>query len=143
MVWKWIDREEFSDWMSQTWTFARTIIPLLFGGVFATGFVGALLPAETVAQWVGGNGLRANFVASIVGSLWYFATLTEIPLLQALIGLGMGKGPALALLLAGPTLSLPSVIVVGRYLGFKKTAVFVGLVVLLSIIVGYVFGRLA
>ncbi len=143
MVWKWIELEEFSDWMSQTWSFAKTIIPLLFGGVFATGLVGASLPSETVAQWVGGNSLRANFIASIIGSLWYFATLTEIPLLQALIGLGMGKGPALTLLLAGPTLSLPSIIVIGRYLGVKKTAVFSGLVVVLSMIVGFVFGRLA
>ncbi len=143
MVWKWFDREEISDWMGQTWSFSKTIIPLLFGGVFVTGFVAALLPAETVAQWVGGNGLGANFVASLVGSLWYFATLTEIPLLQALLGLKMGKGPALALLLAGPTLSLPSIIVIGRYLGFKKTAVFVGLVVILSTIIGIVFGRFA
>lgn len=141
MAWKWFDREELSDWMSQTWSFSKTIVPLLFGGVFVTGFVTALLPAEIVANWVGGNGLKANFIASLVGSLWYFATLTEIPLLQALLGLGMGKGPALALLLAGPTLSLPSIIVIGRYLGFKKTTVFVGLVVVLSTIIGIVFGN--
>ena len=143
MVWKWFDREELSDWMSQTWSFTKTIVPLLFGGVFVTGFVAALLPAEIVAKWVGGNGLGANFIASLVGSLWYFATLTEIPLLQALLGLSMGKGPALALLLAGPTLSLPSIIVIGRYLGFQKTAVFVGLVIVLSTIIGFVFGRIA
>ncbi len=140
MVWKWFDEDEITDWMSQTWSFSKTIIPLLFGGVFVTGFVAALIPAEVVARWVGGNGLGANFIASLVGSLWYFATLTEIPLLQALLGLGMGKGPALALLLAGPTLSLPSIIVIGRYLGIKKTAVFIGLVVILSTIIGMVFG---
>jgi len=142
MMWKWFDREEISDWMSQTWSFTQTIVPLLFGGVFITGFVAALLPAEIVAQWVGGNGLGANFAASIIGSLWYFATLTEIPLLQALMGLGMGKGPALALLLAGPTLSLPSIIVIRCYLGLKKTSVFIGLVVILSTIIGFLFGQL-
>ncbi len=140
MAWKWFDKDEITDWMSQTWSFSKTIIPLLFGGVFVTGFVAALIPAEVVASWGGGNGLGANFIASLVGALWYFATLTEIPLLQALLGLGMGKGPALALLLAGPTLSLPSIIVIGRYLGIKKTAVFIGLVVILSTIIGMVFG---
>lgn len=142
MAFGWFEMEELSDWMGQTWSFAKTIVPLLFGGVFVTGFVAALLPAETVAGWLGGNGFRTNFVASLVGSLWYFATLTEIPLLQALMGLGMGKGPALTLLLAGPTLSLPSVMVIGRYLGFKKTAVFVGLVVAMSALFGMVYGSL-
>lgn len=142
LAWRWFEIEELKEWMNQTWVFSRTIIPLLFGGVFVTGFVAALLPAEVVAEWVGGNGIKANFIASLIGSLWYFATLTEIPLLQALLGLGMGKGPALTLLLAGPTLSLPSIIVIGRYLGFRKTAVFVGLVVILSAIIGMGYGYL-
>lgn len=142
MLWRWFDREEIVEWLTQSWSFARTIIPLLFGGVFVTGFVSALIPAETVAQWVGGNSLQANCVATVIGSLWYFATLTEIPCIQALMGLGMGKGPALALLLAGPILSLPSIIVIAQYLGVKKTAAFVGLVIVLSALAGWGFGAL-
>lgn len=130
------------EWMSQTWSFAKSIVPLLFGGVFITGFVASLLPAEVVAKYVGGNSLPSNLVASVLGSLWYFATLTEIPLMQALLNLGMGKGPAIALLLAGPTLSLPSIIVIGKYLGVRKTAVFVALVVVFSTAAGLAFGAL-
>ena len=140
MILRWFERDELKEWMGQTWSFAKSIVPLLFGGVFVTGFVAALLPAEIVAQWVGGNSVRANMIASVIGSMWYFATLTEIPLMQALMGLGMGKGPALTLLLAGPTLSLPSIIVIGKYLGVKKTAVFVGLVVIVSAVCGLTFG---
>jgi uncharacterized protein len=140
MLWRWFGREELSEWMSQTWTFAKSIIPLLFAGVFITGFVAALLPEEKVAAWVGGNSFTANFLASAIGALWYFATLTEIPILQALLGLGMGRGPALALLLAGPALSLPSIAVIYSVVGFKKTAVFVGLVVVMSTLAGMAFG---
>jgi uncharacterized protein len=140
MIAGWFDKSELSDWMGQTWGFARTIIPLLFGGVFVTGFVGALLPEESVARWVGGDGFVANLVASVIGAMWYFATLTEIPILETLIGLGMGRGPALALLLAGPALSLPSIAVIYSVIGFKKTAVFVGLVVIMSAVVGMIFG---
>ena len=127
MVGTWFERDELSDWMGQTWGFAKSIVPLLFGGVLVTGFVGALIPEEAVAKWVGGNSFQANMVASVIGAMWYFATLTEIPILQALLGLGMGRGPALALLLAGPALSLPSIAVIYSVVGFKKTAVFVRL----------------
>jgi hypothetical protein len=140
MVVGWFDKEELSDWMGQTWGFAKSIIPLLFGGVFVTGFVGALIPEEAVARWVGGDGIGANLVASVIGAMWYFATLTEIPILETLIGLGMGRGPALSLLLAGPALSLPSIAVIYSVIGFRKTAVFVGLVVVMSAVVGMVFG---
>jgi uncharacterized membrane protein YraQ (UPF0718 family) len=126
--------------MDQTWGFAKTIIPLLFGGVFITGFVGVLIPEEAVARWVGGNSFAANMAASVIGAMWYFATLTEIPILETLMGLGMGRGPALALLLAGPALSLPSIAVIYTVIGFRKTAVFVGLVVIMSAVVGMVFG---
>ena len=136
----WLTRAERREWLAQTWAFSKTIVPLLFGGILVTGFVASLLPAETVATWVGGNSLRANAIASVVGSLWYFATLTEIPLMQALLGLGMGEGPALTLLLAGPTLSLPSIVVIGRYLGAKKAAVFVGSIVVFSALSGWIFG---
>jgi uncharacterized membrane protein YraQ (UPF0718 family) len=140
MAWRWFDRDELSDWMGQTWSFARSIIPLLFAGVLVTGFVGALIPERVVAGWVGGDGFRANFMASLVGALWYFATLTEIPILEALLGLGMGRGPALALLLAGPALSLPSIAVIYSVIGAKKTAVFVVLTVMMSTLVGMAFG---
>ncbi len=140
MAFSWFEREELSDWMVQTWGFSKTIIPLLFGGVLATGFVGALIPEEIVAGWVGGDSLRANLIASMIGGMWYFATLTEIPILEALIGLGMGRGPALALLLAGPALSLPSIAVIYSVMGFKKTGTFIALTVVMSAFVGMVFG---
>jgi len=142
MIVRWFERGELTAWMEQTWSFTKSIVPLLFGGVFVTGFVASLISAETVAQWVGGNSIQANAIASGIGSLWYFATLTEIPLMQALMNLGMGKGPALTLLLAGPTLSLPSMVVIGRYLGVKKAAVFVLLVVVISTLTGMTFGYL-
>jgi uncharacterized membrane protein YraQ (UPF0718 family) len=140
MTWKWFERAEQREWMEQTWTFAKQIVPLLFGGVFVTGFVGALIPDEVVAQWVGGNSIVANFAASMIGAMWYFATLTEIPILETLLGLGMGKGPALALLLAGPALSLPSIAVIYSVFGLKKTATFVALVVVMSTAAGLLFG---
>ncbi|MEI6633260.1 MAG: permease, partial [Chlamydiota bacterium] len=138
----WFTRGEFGAWMSQTWSFARMIVPLLFGGVFVTGFVSALIPEKAVASLVGDNGFVSNFVASFVGACWYFATLTEIPIVQALQKLGMAKGPSLALLLAGPALSIPSMLVIRSILGVKKTAVFVFLVVMMSTVVGMIFGRL-
>lgn len=140
MAGRWFGRDELAEWMNQTWGFARSIIPLLFGGVFVTGFIGALIPEEVVGRWVGGDSLSANLVASVIGAMWYFATLTEIPILETLIGLGMGRGPALTLLLAGPALSLPSIAVIYSVLGLRKTAVFVGLVVVMSALVGMVFG---
>ena len=106
--------------MDQTWSFAKSIIPLLFIGVFVTGFVGALIPEPVVAGLVGGDSFLANLAASLIGALWYFATLTEIPILEALLGLGMGRGPALSLLLAGPALSLPSIAVIYSVIGFRK-----------------------
>jgi uncharacterized membrane protein YraQ (UPF0718 family) len=136
----WFEKSELQSWLLETWTFARQIIPLLFAGVFVTGFVAALLPEKLVGGLVGGDSLRANLVASVVGAAWYFATLTEIPILEALIGLGMGKGPALALLLAGPALSLPSIAVIYSVWGFKKTATFVVLVIIMSTVAGMIFG---
>jgi len=112
----------------------------LFGGVFVVGFVSVLLPEKQVAQWVGDNSLRSNLVASVIGAFWYFATLTEIPITQALMKLGMHKGPVLALLLAGPALSLPNILVTRKVLGNARTAVFSILVIVLSTIVGMFFG---
>ena len=143
MVWRWFSREEIRDWMEATWDFGLTIIPLLFGGVFITGFIGGLIPETVVAGWLGGNGFGANLVASFSGMLWYFATLTEIPIVEMLTRSGMGKGPALALLLAGPALSVPSILVVYKVIGAKKTLVFCVLTVVMSTFVGYVFGMIA
>jgi len=140
MTWKWFSRDEVREWMRATWDFAKMIVPLLFGGVFITGFIGALIPEKYVAGLVGGNSFSSNLIASVVGAMWYFATLTEIPITDALMRLGMGKGPALALLLAGPALSIPSMLVIYKIIGFKKTAVFVALVIGFSTAAGLVFG---
>jgi len=140
MLWRWFSRDEVKQWLGATWDFALMIVPLLFGGVFLTGFIGALIPEKYVATLVGGDSLVSNFVAAFVGMIWYFATLTEIPIVEMLTRLGMGRGPALALLLAGPALSLPSILVIYKIVGFKKTFVFCLLTVVMSTIVGWIFG---
>jgi hypothetical protein len=140
MAWRWFAKDELRQWMSNTWGFAKMLVPLLYGGVFVVGFISVLLPEKQVAQWVGDNSLRSNLVASVIGAFWYFATLTEIPITQALMNLGMHKGPVLALLLAGPALSLPSIIVLFKIMGYKKTIVFTALVIVMSAIVGMFFG---
>jgi len=142
MAWRWHSRDELSQWMHNTWDFTKLLVPLLYGGVFIVGFVSVLLPEKQVAQLVGDNSLRSNLVASVIGAFWYFATLTEIPITQALMNLGMHKGPVLALLLAGPALSLPSILVIRRIMGNVRMLVFVLLVVVMSTIVGMFFGAL-
>ena len=149
MLFKWFKKAELKEWTNQTWILALQILPLLLGGVLVAGFllgrVGheGIIPSRFVTSLVGGNSLFANFFASIVGAFMYFATLTEVPILQGLIGYGMGKGPALALLLAGPALSLPSILVIRSAIGTKKTAVFVSLVVVMATITGIIFGAVA
>ena len=143
MTWRWLNRDEVKEWMQATWDFGLLIVPLLFGGVFVTGFVGGLIPESIVAGWVGGNSLGSSLVASITGMIWYFATLTEIPIVEMLTRLGMGKGPALALLLAGPALSLPSILVIYKVVGVRKTIAFCALTVLMSTFVGFMFGMIA
>ena len=140
MLWRWFSKAEINEWLASTWDFGKIIVPLLFGGVFITGFVGALIPEKYVATLVGGNSLLSNFTAAFVGMVWYFATLTEIPIVEMLMKLGMGKGPALALLLAGPALSLPSILVLWKVMGGKKTFVFCVLTVVMSTLVGFAFG---
>jgi len=143
---RWFDSDELGEWAGATWGFAKQILPLLLGGVLVAGFLlgrpghDGVIPSQWVARLVGGNGLFANFFAAIVGAFMYFATLTEVPILQGLIGSGMGKGPALTLLLAGPALSLPSMLVIRSVLGTGKTLVYVGLVVVLSTAVGLFYG---
>jgi uncharacterized membrane protein YraQ (UPF0718 family) len=139
------DKNEAGDWFSQTWGFVKQISPLLLFGVLAAGFflgrVGheGIIPTKWISALVGGNSLGANLFASIVGAFMYFATLTEVPILQGLVGSGMGKGPALALLLAGPALSLQSVLVINAVMGWKKTFAYVTLVVVMSTVAGMIY----
>jgi len=140
------DEGELGEWFSSSYGFAKQILPLLLAGVVVAGAllgrVGyeGLIPSEWISAAVGGNSFMANFLASFVGAFMYFATLTEVPILQGLIGSGMGKGPALALLLAGPALSLPNMLVIRSVLGTVKTAAFVALVIIFSTISGIIFG---
>jgi len=143
MTWRWSSREETLQWMHNTWDFAKMLVPLLFGGVFVVGFVGALLPERYVAGLVGDNSLSSNLVASVVGAFWYFATLTEVPICEALGKLGMHQGPMLALLLAGPALSLPSILVIRQVLGTKKTLTFVVITVVMATATGMIYGAIA
>ncbi len=141
------DKGEAGEWFTSSWDFAKLIFPLLIGGVLVAGVLlgrpghEGLIPSSWVSAAVGGNSLLANFFASISGAFMYFATLTEVPILQGLMGSGMGQGPALALLLAGPALSLPSMLVLHKIMGLKKTVVFIILVVVLSTIAGFIFGN--
>ena len=146
ILFKWFKKHELKEWASATWGFALQILPLLLGGVFISGFLlgrvgheGVIL-SRYVTALVGGNSFWANFFSSIVAAFMYFATLTEVPILQGLMNSGMGKGPALALLLAGPALSLPSMLVLRSIMGTKKTVVYVSLVVVMATITGMIFG---
>jgi uncharacterized membrane protein YraQ (UPF0718 family) len=140
------DKGESGDWFTGTWGFLKQILPLLLSGVLVAGIllgrVGheGIIPSNWISSAVGGNSLWANFFASVAGAFMYFATLTEVPILQGLIANGMGKGPALALLLAGPALSLPSMIVLNKIMGFKKTFVYVSLVVVMATVTGMLYG---
>jgi uncharacterized membrane protein YraQ (UPF0718 family) len=140
------DKGEIGDWFGSTWGFTKQILPLLFFGVLIAGVLlgrpghEGLIPSAWVSSAVGGNSILSNLFASVAGAFMYFATLTEVPILQGLIGNGMGQGPALALLLAGPALSLPNMLVIRSVMGTKKTLVFVSLVILLSTISGLIYG---
>ena len=145
---KWFTKDDRREWLVATRDFSLQILPLLFGGVLVSGFLlgrpghDALIPSSWIGSLLGGNSVFANFVASLAGALMYFATLTEIPIVQGLLGAGMGQGPALALLLAGPSLSLPSILVIAGELGWKKTLTYTGLVVVLSTLAGMAFGSI-
>jgi uncharacterized membrane protein YraQ (UPF0718 family) len=142
ILYRWFQKNELKDWLHQTWDLGKKIFPILLIGVFIAGMMKVLLPPQIVEHLVGGNGLRANFIASIFGAFMYFSTLTEVPIIRALIDLGMGRGPALALLLAGPSLSLPSMIVLIGIMGWKKAGAYIILVVIMATITGMVFGAL-
>jgi uncharacterized protein len=144
---KWFEKEERATWVETTWGFAQQILPLLFAGVLVAGLLmgrpgsdAGLIPSQYIEAVVGGNSLQANLLASVIGAFMYFATLTEVPILQGLMGAGMGNGPALALLLAGPALSLPNMLVIRSVLGTKKTIMFVALVVAMATLSGLLFG---
>ncbi|MDD5292452.1 MAG: permease, partial [Candidatus Omnitrophica bacterium] len=143
----WFNKAELKEWVRSSWQFALQILPLLLAGVLVAGFllgrVGheGIIPSRFVAGLVGGNSLFSNFFASVFGAFMYFATLTEVPIVQGLIGAGMGKGPALALLLAGPALSLPSMLVIRSVIGTKKTAFYVMFVVIMATFSGIIFGN--
>jgi hypothetical protein len=143
ILWRWFTTGELKQWMLETWRFFRLIIPWLLVGVFIAGILKVLIPASVVTQYVGGNTLQGNFIASFFGMLMYFATLTEVPIIRAFMDLGMGKGPVLSLLLAGPALSLPSILVLRGIIGWKKTLTYVGLVVVMATFTGYIFGFIA
>jgi len=149
MLKSWFKKTERVDWVQSTWGFMKQIFPLLGAGVLVAGFMlgrpghPALIPEHYIQMLVGGNSLWANLFAAVSGALMYFATLTEVPILQGLLGAGMGKGPALSLLLAGPALSLPNMLVIGGVIGAKKTAVFCGIIVVLSTLAGMTYGWFA
>jgi len=149
MLRAWFTKVECKSWVEATWGFMKQIFPLLGGGVLFAGFMlgrpghTALIPEHFIQSLLGGNSLSANLIASIAGALMYFATLTEVPILHGLLGSGMGQGPALALLLAGPALSLPNMLVIGKVMGIKKTATFCGIIVVMSTIAGMIYGSFA
>ncbi len=138
----WFERSEVKLWLSETWSLFKLITPVLLTGVFLAGVIKVILPPAWVGRFVGGNTFFGNLVASISGALMYFATLTEVPIIKSLMSLGMGKGPALALLLAGPALSLPSMLALQRIVGTKKMLTYVFLVVVFSTAIGLFFGAL-
>jgi uncharacterized membrane protein YraQ (UPF0718 family) len=144
----WFKKDEITNWTDSTWGFMKQVFPLLAAGVLVSGFLlgrpghPALIPEHYIQSLVGGNSLWSNFFASLSGALMYFATLTEVPILQGLIGSGMGQGPALALLLAGPALSLPSMIVLAGIMGIKKTAVYCSIIVVMSTLAGMIYGSI-
>ena len=150
-VLRWFSRDELSEWADSSWFFAKQILPLLLAGVLVAGLLlggpgggdSGVIPARWIEDMVGGNSLAAIIFAAVAGAFMYFATLTEVPILEGLLASGMGKGPALALLLAGPALSLPNMLVIRSVLGTRKTLAYIGLVVLMSTVAGFGYGVFA
>jgi len=149
LSYRWFDAGERREWVGSTWEFAALILPLLFVGVLIAGFLmgmpgeaPGIIPERWIAAAVGGNSLDSNLLASVAGAFMYFATLTEVPIVQGLAARGMGQGPALALLLAGPALSLPNMLVIRGVMGTQKTVAYVILVVSMATVCGLIYGSL-
>jgi uncharacterized membrane protein YraQ (UPF0718 family) len=142
IVVKWQQKSETELWVKETWNLAKMIFPYLLVGVFAAGVIREVLPPEYIVRFVGGNSITSNFIASIAGAFMYFATLTEVPIVESLMSLGMGKGPELALLLAGPALSLPNMLAIRQVLGTQKTLTYIGLVVVFAMVSGVIYGAI-
>ena len=134
-------KDEIRQWMKETLWFVKMIFPLLLGGVFIVGVIGKLLPQQWVENWLGGSGVFASFLATVIGQIMYMATMTEAPFVHKLMGLGMGKGPAMALLLTGPGMSLPNVLAILKVFGFKRGIVYVILITILGTLVGWFTGN--
>jgi len=141
-LWRWFSSSEIKEWMKDTLFFLKRIVPWLLIGVFIAGILGVVIPPTAMATYMGGNSPLSNFIASIGGALMYIATLTEVPIIKTFMDLGMGNGPALALLLAGPSLSLPSILALRGIMGTKKTLTYVALVVVAATITGLIYGSI-
>jgi uncharacterized membrane protein YraQ (UPF0718 family) len=141
-LWRWFSGSEIREWMKETLFFLKRIVPWLLIGVFIAGILGVVIPPTAMATYMGGNSLLSNFIASIGGALMYIATLTEVPIIKTFMDLGMGSGPALALLLAGPSLSLPCMLALRGIMGTKKTVTYVTLVVAAATIAGLIYGSI-
>jgi uncharacterized membrane protein YraQ (UPF0718 family) len=135
-------REQISEWFGETWSFTKLLLPYLFFGIIIAGFIEPLVPRSFIENFVGSNTLFSNLIASVFGAFMYFCTLSEVPIIEAFVEKGMASGPALALLLAGPSLSLPNMLVIGKVLGTKKTIAYITLVVIFSTIAGLIFGSI-
>lgn len=140
-AWKVKSGEEIRQWMTETWWFVRIIFPLLLGGVFVVGVIGKLLPQQWIESWLGGSGIFPSFIATLIGQIMYMATMTEAPFVHKLMDLGMGKGPALALLLTGPGMSLPNMLAIIKVFGVKKGLVYFPLITILGTLVGWFTGN--
>ncbi len=140
-AWKVKSKEEIRQWMAETWWFGRIIFPLLLGGVFIVGVIGKIIPQQWIEHWLGGAGLLASFLATLIGQVMYFATMTEAPFVHKLLSMGMGKGPALALMLTGPGMSLPNMLAIMRIYGVKKGLVYIPLITGLGTLTGWFTGN--
>ncbi len=136
-----IPKEKIKEWLRETWWFVKLIFPLLLIGVFIVGIIGEILPETWIKSWLGGKDLSASFLATLIGAISYFATMTEAPFVDTLMKLGMGKGPALALLLTGPGISLPNWLAIARVFGIKKALVYIPTIIILGTLVGWFFGN--
>ncbi|MFH1225162.1 MAG: permease [Candidatus Diapherotrites archaeon] len=139
----WFSREQVSAWLLETWVFARTIFPLLIAGIFVAGAIGAALPPKFLETHLGQNTIMANLIAVLFGVFMYFPTLVEVPMAKTFLALGMAKGPLLAYMLADPVISLPSILVVRKYIGGRRTLLYVGLIIFFCTLAGLIYGSFA